>query len=442
MGADLCIRNVHLADDAKTMHTINIRGGRIAEIGDRFLPSCGEVLDAEGGLYVPPLVDPHIHLDAVLTVGQPQANQTGTLLEGIERWGQRKQSLTIDDVKQRAMEAIRWHVAHGVTKIRTHVDICDTNLTALKALIEIREEISQEVFLQIVAFPQDGVLCFPNGQELLEEAVVMGADVVGGIPHYEWTREDGVRELELVFDLARKYDRPIDVHCDETDDDQARFLETVANLTRKYQMGGQVTASHAVALGSYNNAYAFKLIQMLKSAKVAVIVNPLDNMVLQGRFDGYPRRRGLTRVKELIAAGVTVATGHDSIMDPWYPLGTGNQILVGWMLAHAAHMTGSEELRAVWETMSGSAAKVMQLKGYGVGIGDYADGAIFNVAGLGDVLRLAPMPQWVLSSGIIVAHTPSRRTSVQIGGITEEVSLIPHSGDMKDNVQKISLDAN
>ena len=275
-------------------------------------------------------------MDAVLTVGEPRHNESGTLIEGILTWADRKPLLTHEDVKSRALEAIRWEVAQGTGLIRSHVDVCDPNLVALKALLELREEVRDIVDLRLIAFPQDGILSFPNGKELMREAMRLGCDVIGGIPHYEWTRDDGVEEVHFLFDLAKETGAPIDLHCDETDDEQSRFLEVVAARAMRDGMQGRVVAGHTTAFGSYNDAYAFKLLQILKRAGVTIVANPLDNIVLQGRFDTYPKRRGMTRVKELDAAGVNVACGHDSIMDPWYPLGRGSMLDALSMLVHVA----------------------------------------------------------------------------------------------------------
>jgi len=403
------ITNVHISGVSDPVNVL-IAQGRIQTIGQGL--TADRVLDAEGGLLVPALVDPHIHLDAVLTEGDPEPNRSGTLIEGIERWSQRKPRLTETDVIRRAAEAIRWHIGHGVLKIRSHVDVCDPSLTALRALLRLREQLKPWLTLELVAFPQDSIYGFPQGPELMEEALKLGADVVGGIPHHEWTREDGIRDVELAFRLARKYGKPIDIHCDETDDDQSRFLETVAKLTWEYGLGGRVTASHTTALGSYNDAYAFKLIRLLAKAGVAIVANPLDNIVLQGRFDTYPKRRGMTRVKELLQAGVTVAAGHDSIMDPWYPLGTGNQLFVASMLAHIGQLTGSTELPWAIDSITTAGARVMGLADYGIYPGAWADVAVFDVPGSIDALRLMPRPRWVIGRGEIVAETAPEITRV------------------------------
>lgn len=418
----LRIKNVRVGFDGSLVQ-VTIEQGKIMQV-ERVQESFVADIDAEGGLMVPALVDAHVHLDAALTEGFPSPNHSGTLIEGIERWGQRKPYLTEEDVIARAEEAIRWHVGHGVLKIRSHVDICDPDLTALRALIKVREKVRPWVTLQLVAFPQDGIFCFPDGPLLMEEAMRLGADVVGGIPHYEWTREDGIRDVEYAFQLAARYHKPVDIHCDETDDDQSRFVETMAKLTSQYGMAGQVTASHTTAMGSYNDAYAFKLIRILAQAGMLVVANPLDNVVLQGRFDTYPKRRGMTRVKELMAAGVPVAAGHDSIMDPWYPLGSGSQLCVASMLAHVGQLTGTEELKACFDSITYAGAKVMQLEDYGIEEGMRADLVIFDVPTTTDALRLLPRPRWVVAQGGIVASTPPSATKVLWDGEYRSVSYL------------------
>jgi cytosine/creatinine deaminase len=375
-------------------------------------------LDAGGRLVSPPLVDPHVHLDAVLTVGEPRYNESGTLIEGIQTWAERKPSLTHEDVKRRAREAILWEVAQGTGFIRSHVDVCDESLTALRALIELRDELHDLVELQLIAFPQDGILSFPNGKELMREAMSLGCDVIGGIPHYEWTREDGVEEVHFLFDLARETGAPIDLHCDETDDEHSRFLEVVAARTMRDGMQGRVVAGHTTAMGAYNDAYAFKLLQILKRAGVTIVANPLDNIVLQGRFDTYPKRRGMTRVKELDAAGVNVACGHDSIMDPWYPLGRGSMLDALSMLVHVAQMTGRTELFRAYEMVTTNPARAAGVP-WGVKEGLAANFVVFDCADEAEAIRLRPVARWVVRNGRVVAETePSRSVVHRVGART------------------------
>jgi cytosine deaminase len=376
------------------------------------LPANGATeLDADGRLLSPPLVDPHVHMDAVLTVGEPRYNESGTLIEGILTWAERKKTLTHEDVKRRAREAILWEVAQGTGLIRSHVDVCDPNLVALKALLELREEVRDIVDLRLIAFPQDGILSFPNGKELMREAMRLGCDVIGGIPHYEWTRDDGVEEVHFIFDLAKETGRPIDLHCDETDDDQSRFLEVVAARAIRDGMGGRVVAGHTTAMGSYNDAYAFKLLQILKRAGVTIVANPLDNIVLQGRFDTYPKRRGMTRVKELDAAGVNVACGHDSIMDPWYPLGRGSMLDALAMLVHVAQMTGRDELFRAYDMVTVNPARAAEVA-YGIEEGKPANFIVLDCEDEAEAIRLRPAARWVVRLGRVVAETEPARSVV------------------------------
>lgn len=385
-------------------------------------------LRAEGRLLSPPLVDPHVHMDAVLTVGEPRHNESGTLIEGILTWAERKPFLTHEDVKGRARQAILWEVAQGTGFIRSHVDVCDPNLVALRALLELREEMRDVVDLRLIAFPQDGILSFPDGKELMREAMRLGCDVIGGIPHYEWTREDGVEEVNFIFDLARQTGRPIDLHCDETDDEHSRFLEVVAARTMRDGMQGRVVAGHTTAMGSYNDAYAFKLLQILKRAGVTIVANPLDNIVLQGRFDTYPKRRGMTRVKELDAAGVNVACGHDSIMDPWYPLGRGSMLDALSMLVHVAQMTGRAELFRAYEMVTTNPARAAEVE-YGVKEGLAANFVVFDCEDEAEAIRLRPAARWVVREGRIVAETQPATSVVHHAGTDHRVTFVKGEGE-------------
>ena len=396
---------------------IGIADGRIANIRPRgeLRAAAGDIeLDAGGRFCSPPLVDPHVHMDAVLTVGEPRYNESGTLIEGILTWAERKPFLTHEDVKARARQAIFWEVAQGTGLIRSHVDVCDPKLTALRAVLELREEMRDVVDLRLIAFPQDGILSFPNGKELMREAMRLGCDVIGGIPHYEWTRDDGVEEVHFLFDLARETGAGIDLHCDETDDEQSRFLEVVAARTMRDGMQGRVVAGHTTAMASYNDNYAFKLLQILKRAGVTIVANPLDNIVLQGRFDTYPKRRGMTRVKELDAAGINVACGHDSIMDPWYPLGRGSMLDALSMLVHVGQMSGRSELFRAYEMVTTNAARGAEVP-WGVKEGLPANLVVFDCEDEAEAIRLRPAARWVLRNGKVVAETEPARSVVHRG---------------------------
>lgn len=329
-----------------------------------------DTIDAQQQLVMAPLVDPHIHLDAVLTAGEPEWNMSGTLFEGIERWGQRKATITFEDTKLRALKTLDMLIEHGIQHVRTHVDVTDPSLTAMRAMLEVKEEIKDKVNLQIVAFPQEGIESFKNGRALMEEAVKLGADVVGGIPHFEYTREKGVSSVHFLMDLAEKYNCLVDVHCDEIDDPASRFLEVLADEAHVRGMGERVTASHTTAMGSYDNAYCYKLFRLLKRSKINFISCPTESIHLQGRFDSYPKRRGLTRVPEIDRAGMNICFAQDSICDPWYPVGNGNIIRILDAGLHICHMLGYEDLQRCLDFVSDNSAKTLCLGDqYGIEVG-------------------------------------------------------------------------
>src|SRR5919108_1790529 len=365
---DLLLRGARLPGELET-RDIGIKDGLISEPE----PEAHHAIDLEGALVTPALVEPHIHLDAVLTEGEPRHNQSGSLFEGIAIWAERVKSLTVEDVKQRVRTVLRWQLANGVQFVRSHVDVCDPELRAVRALVELREEVGDQMYIQLVAFPQQGIMSFDGGQDLMRKAVEMGVDVVGAIPHFELTREYGERSVKFAMALAHDKGLRVDIHCDETDDDHSRFVEVMAAETIRLGMGGRVTASHTTAMHSYNNAYAYRLINNLKRAGMHMVTNPLDNSVLQGRFDSYPIRRGHTRVKELLAAGVNVCVGHDSVMDPWYPLGYGDPLQAASVLAHYGQMSGYEEIRTLLDMITVNPARALQLEGYGLEPGCHAD---------------------------------------------------------------------
>ena len=324
-----------------------------------------ENIDLKGKLVCEPYVESHIHLDYVYTAAMPNENETGTLFEGIARWSETKDYLTIDEVKERAMKAIKSQVYNGVQYIRTHVDVTHPKLTALKAMLELREKLQDIVTLQLIAFPQEGMYAYKGGDELVEEALKMGADVVGGIPHFELTREYGEKSIKKAIELACKYDKLVDLHCDETDDEQSRFLEVLAAESYLVGLGDKVTASHTCAMGSYNNAYTFKLFKLLKQSKINFISCPTENIHLQGRYDTYPKRRGLTRIKELTDAGMNVSFAQDSISAPWYPLGTGNLMNILDFGLHTGQLTSNEEIEKGLDFITKNGAKTLHLgEGY------------------------------------------------------------------------------
>ncbi|AIA46058.1 cytosine deaminase [Serratia sp. FS14] len=393
-----------------------IEQGRIAHLVPQpeGLEWRSDVLDAQGGLALPAFVEPHIHLDTTQTAGQPAWNQSGTLFEGIERWAERKALLTHEDVKQRAWQTLKWQIANGVQYVRTHVDVSDPTLTALRAMLEVKREVASWVTLQIVAFPQEGILSYPNGEALLEEALRLGADVVGAIPHFEFTREYGVESLHKAFALAQKYDRLVDVHCDEIDDEQSRFVETVAALALKLDMGAKVTASHTTAMHSYNGAYASRLFRLLKMSGINFVANPLVNIHLQGRFDSYPKRRGVTRVKEMLEAEINVCFGHDDVFDPWYPLGTANMLQVLHMGLHVCQLMGYGQIDDGLKLITSHSARTLNLSDYGLAAGNSANLVILPAESGFDAVRRQTPVRYSIRQGAVIAETRPAETTLHL----------------------------
>ncbi|BDR36576.1 cytosine deaminase [Photobacterium damselae subsp. damselae] len=386
-------------------------------------PENTQVIDGEKGMAMAPFCEPHIHLDTTQTAGEPNWNISGTLFEGIERWAERKALLSIEDVKSRAKQTLKWQIANGIQHVRTHVDVSDPTLTALKAMVEVREEMRPWVDIQIVAFPQEGILSYPNGKELLEQAVELGADVIGAIPHFEFTREYGIESLHYVFELARKYNRLIDVHCDEIDDEQSRFVETVAALAHKYEMGHKVTASHTTAMHSYNGAYASRLFRLLKMSGISFVANPLVNIHLQGRFDDYPKRRGITRVKEMLGADINVCFGHDDVFDPWYPLGTANMLQVLHMGLHVCKIMGYEQINQSLNLISTHSAKTLNIQDhYGINLGKPGNLLVLPAENGFDAVRRQVPVRYSIRSGRIIAQTQPAKTEICLDKI-ENISF-------------------
>lgn len=377
-----CIENSsHLQD-------FRVEDGLFKEIGSLTPLEREEVNDLEGRLVLPPFIESHVHLDTCLTAGDPIWNMSGTLFEGIECWSKRKEKLNENDIRERVKKAVQMYASHGVQFIRTHVDVTDPALMAMKTMTELREEFKDIMEIQIVAFPQEGILSFPNGKELLTEAVKMGADAVGAIPHYEFTREYSVESVNFAMELAAKYDRLVDVHCDEIDDEASRGLETVAARALELGLFDKVTASHTTAMHSYNNAYVLKLMRLLKMSRINFVANPLVNTHLQGRADTYPKRRGVTRVKELLEAGINVSFGHDDIFDPWYPLGNGNLRDVVFMGLHVCQMMGYEDIMNSYRFITHNAAKTLHISDrYGIEPGKPANFVVMDAKDYYDALN-------------------------------------------------------
>ncbi|GAB3414374.1 cytosine deaminase [Erwinia sp. V90_4] len=394
---------------------IEIQQGKIARVAPQPQNIAGgAALDAEGGLAIPPFIEPHIHLDTTQTAGEPAWNQSGTLFEGIERWAERKALLTHEDVKQRARQTLKWQIANGIQHVRTHIDVSDPTLTALKAMLEVKQEMAPWVEIQLVAFPQEGILSYPDGEALLEQALQLGADVVGAIPHFEFTREYGVESLHKTFALAQKYQRMVDVHCDEIDDEQSRFVETVAALAHREKMGARVTASHTTAMHSYNGAYTSRLFRLLKLSGINFVANPLVNIHLQGRFDSYPKRRGITRVKEMLEAGINVCFGHDDVYDPWYPLGTASMLQVLHMGLHVCQLMGYDQLDSGIKLITTNSARALQLPDYGIQSGNSANLVILPADSGFDALRRQVPVRYSIRHGKVIAETVPAASTIHL----------------------------
>jgi cytosine/creatinine deaminase len=410
--ADLLIRNARLLDGDGLVDLV-AEDGRWTRIGPELQVDAEHELDAAGRLVTAPLVECHLHLDASLTAGRPRFNESGTLIEGIHVWGELKESLTTDDVYERAKEIVRWSAAQGTLFIRAHADVSAKNEAPLRGLLRLRDELADLVTIQVTAFPQDGIFSDPRNEGLFERALELGADCVGGIPHYEPTSELGLAEVHRVFELASKYGRRIDVHCDETDDPASRFLEVMADDTVRHGLSGRVTASHCTAMGSYEPYYSSKLHGFLRRAGINVVVNPYANSLIQGRLDVYPKRRGFAQLKELLAAGVNVSLGNDVIMDPWYLLGRADMVEAASLALHFTYMSGLEEIPEMLRCATERGARTLGVEDeYGLEEGKPADCVVFDAPSALEVLRLHPPRRWVVRRGRVIAETEPSRTTL------------------------------
>lgn len=400
----MLIKNIFI-ENSKTASDIRIEDGIFKTISSSLEALPGEeVIDCTGKSAFPPFIESHVHLDTCLTAGDPVWNMSGTLFEGIECWSKRKEKLNKEDVKDRARCAIKMQASNGIQHVRTHVDVTDPTLIAMEGMLELKEELKDFVNIQIVAFPQEGILSYPNGKQLLENAVKMGADCVGAIPHFEFTREYAVESVNFCMELAEKYGRLVDVHCDEIDDEQSKGLEVLACRALESGMKDMVTASHTTAMHSYNNAYCSKLFRLLGMSDINFVCNPLVNTHLQGRFDTYPKRRGVTRVKELLANGNNVSMGHDDIFDPWYPLGDGNMMTVVHMGLHICQMMGYEEILNSYKLITHNAARTLHLgNSYGIKEGNPASFIVLNNDNFYNVLNKQSEVLYSFNRGKLIA---------------------------------------
>lgn len=410
---DLIVKGGTLPDGTTT--DIGIRDGTIVAT-ERLDAEAGEVIDATGDLVSPPFVDPHFHMDATLSYGIPRINTSGTLLEGIGLWGELKQVMQADEVKARALSYCDWAASMGLLAIRSHVDTCHDSLMGVEVLLEVQREVADYIDLQLVAFPQDGLYRDPTAYENTLRALDMGVDVVGGIPHFERTMADGARSVTALCEIAAERGLMVDMHCDETDDPLSRHIETLVYETQRLGLHGRVAGSHLTSMHSMDNYYVSKLLPLMAEAQVAAIPNPLINIMLQGRHDTFPKRRGLTRVKEMQAHGIAVGWGQDCVRDPWYSLGTGDMLDVAFMGMHVAQMTSPEEMQRCFDMVTRTNAQIMGLADHGLHVGAKASLLVLDAGDAVEALRLRPDRLAVIAKGKVISRQARNDAQLDLPG--------------------------
>ena len=420
---DLIVRNCTLPDGRQNVD-IGVQNGRIAAVETALVAEAAEVVDAEGMLVSSPFVDAHFHMDSTLSYGLPRVNESGTLLEGIALWGELKPLLTQDAIVERALAYCDWAAARGLLAIRSHVDVCDPRLLATEALLHVREKVKPYIDLQLVAFPQDGVLRAKGAKDNLVRALDIGVDVVGGIPHFERTMAEGAESVRWLCELAAERGLRVDMHCDESDDPMSRHIESLAYETQRIGLHGRVNGSHLTSMHSMDNYYVSKLLPLMREAGVSAIANPLINITLQGRQDTYPKRRGMTRVPEMLAAGIPVAFGQDCCMDPWYSLGSGDMLEVAHMGMHVGQMTSQNAMRQCFEAVTTTPAKILGLEGYGLEVGCNADMVLLQARSASEAIRLRATRLKVWRRGALIASSPASTASLNLPGRPASVSFL------------------
>ena len=412
---DILIKHANLPDERKNFD-IAIQNKKIVAIDRNIIGEAVNTIDATDKLVSASHVDSHFHLDATLTLGQPRFNESGTLLEGIQLWDELKPHLTIELIKKRARKLCHWAIANGCLAIRSHVDISDDRLLAVEALLELRKEMRDWIDIQLVAFPQNGYLRYKNSIKNLDRALKKGVDVIGGIPHFERTMNEGSLSIKLLCELAAEKDLLVDMHCDESDDPMSRHVETLAFEAHRLGLEGRVTGSHLTSMHSMDNYYVSKLIPLLQEAELQVVANPLINITLQGRHDLYPKRRGMTRVKELLNSNINVAFGHDCVMDPWYSLGKHDMLEVANMGLHVGQMTGVKEMHQIFQAITNNGARVMQLDNYGIEVGCNANLVIHQANNPIEAIRLCNARLFVIRNGQIIAKANPTESQLLLNG--------------------------
>ena len=424
---DLLFKNATLPDGRSGI-SIAVQGGRIVDVGQALEGEAREVIDAAGQLVTPPFIDSHFHMDATLSLGLPRMNESGTLLEGIQLWAELQPQLTPEAVKERAHALCRWSIARGTLAIRSHVDVSDPSLMAVQVLKEVQAEIEPWIDLQLVAFPQNGFLRQAGARENLLRALDLGVEVVGGIPHFESTMAEGAESVRALCEIAAERGLLVDMHCDETDDPLSRHIETLAAESERLGLNGRVVGSHLTSMHSMDNYYVSKLFGLMQDGGVAAVANPLINIAIQGRHDSYPKRRGMTRVKELLANGIPVALGHDCVMDPWYSLGSHDMLEVAQMALHVGHMTGRAEMRALFDCVTESAAKLLHLEGYGIAPGCNADFLVLQATDPVEAIRLRAARLYVVRRGKVISRMARQEAQLNLDGAEETVDFLRPTG--------------
>jgi cytosine deaminase len=414
MSFDLIVKSATLADGRVV--DIGVNGDKIAAIEQRLDAQAARTIDATGNLVSSPFVDPHFHMDATLSYGIPRINASGTLLEGIALWGELKPLLTHEAVKQRALSYCDWAVSMGLLAIRTHVDVCDDRLLAVEALLEVKKEVAPYIDLQLVAFPQDGLYRSPTARQNTLRALDLGVDIVGGIPHFERTMEDGRKSVTDLCQIAAERGLMVDMHCDETDDPESRHIEQLAYETQRLGLQGRAAGSHLTSMHSMDNYYVSKLLPLIAEADLSVIPNPLINIMLQGRHDTYPKRRGMTRVPEMLKYGIRVGWGQDCVLDPWYSLGTADMLDVAFMGLHVAQMSSPADMRHCFDMVTKVNAEIMGLDHLRIEVGKTASLVILDAGDPIEALRLRAERLCVVARGKVVAERPRRDTALSIKG--------------------------
>ena len=404
MDFDLIIKNANLSDGQVGVD-IACKDGIIASIGAGIDANAENVIDAKGLLVSPPFVDPHFHMDATLSLGTPRMNVSGTLLEGIALWSELKPVQTVEQIIERALRYCDLAVSMGIGAIRSHVDICDNTLKGVEALLEVQKKVAQYLDLQLVAFPQDGIFRDPDAKTNLINALDKGVDVVGGIPHFERTMQDGTDSIKYLCEIAAERGLMVDMHCDESDDPHSRHIETLAFETSRLGLNGRVSGSHLTSMHSMDNYYVSKLIPLMVEAEIHAIPNPLINIMLQGRHDSYPKRRGQTRVPELRDAGINIGFGSDCVMDPWYSLGKADMLDVAHMGLHVGQLSSRLDMEWCFDAVTTNSAKIMGLEGYGLKKGCKANMVILQANDRIDAIRLRANRLSVIRAGKIISSS-------------------------------------